>query len=112
MPEGTLTLLALQAHQLLVANGIDPNRLTPQEFAAFQWQTPVGQQMSIHRYNASLAASSARGVSVSHGVGGSIQKGIPNAQQNPSTHAPPMKPLISTFVDPTSMMADIHLARD
>ena len=51
---------ATPAHQLLLANGIDPNRLTPQQFAAFQAQGPSAQQKSIQLYAASLAQHAQR----------------------------------------------------
>lgn len=53
---------ASQAHQLLMANGIDPNRLTPQQFQAFQGQNPITQQKSIQLYAQNLAAHAGRAV--------------------------------------------------
>lgn len=71
------------AKQLLMANGIDPNRLTPQQFTAFQRQSPITRQKSIMLYAQSLA-------SFLGGVNKPLPTGMPNIQRNPPAHGPPM----------------------
>src|SRR5205807_10423935 len=41
-PPGS-SVSASQAHQMLLAGGINPSQLTPQQFAAFQGQNPITQ---------------------------------------------------------------------
>src|SRR5439155_721525 len=46
---------AQQAHNLLIANGINPNQLTASQFNSFQQQNPGVQQKSIQVYAQNLA---------------------------------------------------------
>lgn len=82
MPTGAPgTAQASQAQQILLANGIDPNRLTPQQFAAFQVQNPGAQQRSIALYAQSLAQHAHQQRTV---LQQGMPKGIPHVQGNPA----------------------------
>lgn len=84
MPTGAPpTAQANQAHQILLANGIDPNRLTPQQFAAFQVQNPGAQQRSIQLYAQSLAQHAHQQRTV---LQQGMPKGIPHVQGNPAAN--------------------------
>lgn len=74
---------ASYAKQLLIANGIDPNRLTVQQFTAFQRLNPTTQQKSIILY-AQILASRLRGVDKP------LPTDMPNIQRNPPAHGPPI----------------------
>jgi len=91
MPTGAPgTAQASQAHQILLANGIDPNRLTPQQFAAFQVQNPGAQQRSIALYAHSLAQHAHQQRTV---LQQGMPKGIPHVQGNPAgNNGSPMIP--------------------
>lgn len=69
MPLGTGIAPEAYTRQLLMANGIEPNRLTPQQFEAFQNQDPATQQKSISLYLAAYASGKVGG---SQDVGGGI----------------------------------------
>lgn len=71
---------ANQAQQILLASGIDPSRLTPQQFAAFQVQNPGAQQRSIALYAQSLAHHAHQQRTV---LQQGMPKGIPHVQGNP-----------------------------
>src|SRR5690606_11762344 len=82
-PPGNPLNATQTAHQMLLANGIDPSRLTAQQFAAFQGQNPSAQNKSIQLYAQSLAqhAHAARTV---------LQQGLPKLPHvpgNPTGHA-------------------------
>ncbi|KAI5802429.1 hypothetical protein FPQ18DRAFT_9278 [Pyronema domesticum] len=87
-PGGAQTSAATQAQQLLMANGINPNQLTPQQFAAFQGQAPLSQQRSIHLYAQSMAAATGKNIAQLQGG----PKGMPH---NPGQAGSPMMPQTS-----------------
>ncbi|KAF8474300.1 hypothetical protein BDZ91DRAFT_355188 [Kalaharituber pfeilii] len=102
------TAQANQAHQILIANGIDPNRLTPQQFAAFQVQHPNVQQKSIQLYAASLAQHAQQQRSV---LQQGMPKGIPHVQGNPAGHAgSPMMPHTTEGGAPMNMNLEFYNA--
>ena len=51
-----------QANQLLVKNGINPEALSPAQFASFQSQNPAIQEKSVHVYTQNLARGRGQGV--------------------------------------------------
>ncbi|CUS12087.1 unnamed protein product [Tuber aestivum] len=83
---------ASQAHQMLLAGGINPSQLTPQQFAAFQGQNPITQHKSIQLYAQNLAAHTGRAVSALKQQGGPASTGMPNMPQNQQGHGSPMMP--------------------
>jgi len=83
---------ASQAHQMLLAGGINPSQLTPQQFAAFQSQNPMTQHKSIQLYAQNLAAHTGRAVSALKQQGGPASGGMPNMPQNQQNHGSPMMP--------------------
>ncbi|EOD49654.1 putative camp-dependent protein kinase pathway protein [Neofusicoccum parvum UCRNP2] len=52
---GATAASAAQAGQMLMANGIDPNNMTPQQFSAFQGQNPNVQAKGLQVYAQNLA---------------------------------------------------------
>jgi hypothetical protein len=83
VPPGAQNANANAAHQLLLANGINPGTLSAQQFAAFQGQPPLAQQRSIQMYAQSMAAATGKNIAQ--------LKGAPNGMaQNPGQAGSPM----------------------
>ncbi|CAA9410468.1 hypothetical protein AVDCRST_MAG94-6397 [uncultured Leptolyngbya sp.] len=80
------TAQAVQANQLLAANGINPNQLTPSQFNSFQQQNPTVQQKSIQVYAQNLAQHQ-RSALNNQG----LPKGMTNAAGVPN-HGSPIMP--------------------
>ncbi|KAG0640930.1 hypothetical protein HOY80DRAFT_1008772 [Tuber brumale] len=91
VPSGN-SVSAAQAHQMLLAGGINPNQLTPQQFAAFQGQNPITQHKSIQLYAQNLAAHTGRAVSALKQQGGPASAGMPSMPPNQQNHGSPMMP--------------------
>jgi hypothetical protein len=88
VPPGGQNANANAAHQLLIANGINPSTLSAQQFAAFQGQPPGAQQRSIQMYAQSMAAATGKNIAQ--------LKGGPNGMpQNPGQAGSPMMPQTS-----------------
>ncbi|KAK7544942.1 uncharacterized protein J3D65DRAFT_44490 [Phyllosticta citribraziliensis] len=52
---GATAATAAQTNQMLIANGMDPNNMTAQQFSAFQNQTPNVQAKNLQVYSQNLA---------------------------------------------------------
>ncbi|KAK8208308.1 camp-dependent protein kinase pathway protein [Phyllosticta capitalensis] len=52
---GATAATAAQTNQMLIANGMDPNNMTAQQFTAFQGQTPNVQAKNLQVYSQNLA---------------------------------------------------------
>lgn len=79
---------AASAHQLLLANGINPNSLSAQQFQAFQNQAPNSQHRSIQMYAQSMAAATGKNIAQLKGGPGSMlpgQAGQAGASMMPQT---------------------------
>jgi hypothetical protein len=77
-----------QAHQLLLANGINPNNLSAQQFAAFQTQNPTAQRQSIQMYAQNMAAATGKNIA-------QLQNGPKGMVPNPGQGGSPMMPQTS-----------------
>ncbi|KAI9817241.1 MAG: hypothetical protein M1827_001354 [Pycnora praestabilis] len=76
---------AMQANQLLVAHGINPNQLTPSQFNSFQQQNPTVQQKSIQVYAQNLAQHQRSALNNQ-----TMPKGIPPVAGVPNQGSPMM----------------------
>jgi len=88
VPPGMNQANVAAAHQLLIANGINPNSLTPQQLHAFQGQPALTQQRSIQAYAQNMAAATGKNLTQLQGG----PKGMP---QNPGQAGSPMMPQTS-----------------
>ncbi|KAH0547623.1 hypothetical protein GP486_008412, partial [Trichoglossum hirsutum] len=77
---------AQQAHNLLIANGINPNQLTPSQFNSFQQQNPGVQAKSIQVYAQNLAQHQRSALQNQ-----TMPKGMPNAGGVPNHGSPMMQ---------------------
>jgi hypothetical protein len=77
---------AQQAHNLLIANGINPNQLTPSQFNSFQQQNPGVQQKSIQVYAQNLAQHQRSALQSQ-----TMPKGMPNPGGVPNHGSPMMQ---------------------
>ncbi|KAI9777544.1 MAG: hypothetical protein M1839_008838 [Geoglossum umbratile] len=77
---------AQQAHNLLIANGINPNQLTASQFNSFQQQNPGVQQKSIQVYAQNLAQHQRSALQSQ-----TMPKGIPNPGGVPNHGSPMMQ---------------------
>ncbi|KAH0543006.1 hypothetical protein FGG08_002614 [Glutinoglossum americanum] len=77
---------AQQAHNLLIANGINPNQLTASQFNSFQQQNPDVQAKSIQVYAQNLAQHQRSALQSQ-----TMPKGIPNPGGVPNHGSPMMQ---------------------
>jgi hypothetical protein len=77
---------AQQAHNLLIANGINPNQLTASQFNSFQQQNPGVQQKSIQVYAQNLAQHQRSALQSQ-----TMPKGMPNPGGVPNHGSPMMQ---------------------
>src|SRR5262249_15412290 len=77
---------ATQATQVLMAHGINPSNLTPEQFQNFQNQAPGIQARSIQVYAQNMAHHQRSALN------NQVTKGIPNAGNGPNQGSPMMPP--------------------
>ncbi|KAI9682177.1 MAG: hypothetical protein M1817_000231 [Caeruleum heppii] len=76
---------AIQASNMLIQSGINPNHLDPQQFHSFQHQGPAAQQKSIQAYADNFAQHQRSALS-----GQAMPKGMPNSGGMPGQGSPMM----------------------